>query len=502
MAAIGVVTLIGLFWDTVTSALELWWGRPTYTYAFLILPISAYLVWRKRDDLRAETPSGSLWGVAITGLFGLLWLICDLAQVNEGRHIAFVGMLQGILLACLGWRIFKLLSFPFLYLWLLVPTGTVFLPILQEIATHIASSILRWVGIPVYVEGVLIEAPSGRYEVESGCAGLNFILATAALAPLYVYFLYRAAWKRVVAVVLALFLAIIMNGVRIAGIIALAEWSDRRLNIVDDHLLYGWGFFVLVLFAAGYAGSFFADSEPEAPVSKTSNLRFPRSIADIRLGVAIAGSLSLLAVVAVFIVGESVTAGAGPRSLVSFRVPSELHGWRSLPWSADWSPTFSNADRQIRQSYARNGDRVDLFIAYFTQQASGREMLAYDNRIVDQPQWSIVRERHRTVDFGVESLPFADIVAVSGSQRRYIWFLYWVDGTFTADPTVAKLLEAKAKLLFGDQRAAVVAISTPEADGRIDVDLVLQSFLEALPPIEAMLAHPDNALAPIKQDQG
>ena len=129
MAAIGVVTLVGLFWDTVTSAVELWWRRSTYNYAFLILPISAYLVWRKRDDLRAETPSGSLWGVAVTALFGFLWLICDLAEVNEGRHIAFVGMLQGILLACLGWRIFKLLSFPILYLWLLVPTGTVFLPL-------------------------------------------------------------------------------------------------------------------------------------------------------------------------------------------------------------------------------------------------------------------------------------------------------------------------------------------------------------------------------------
>ena len=282
MATIGAVALVALFWDTVSSATKLWWNIPTYNYAFLILPISAYLVWRKREEVRAETPSGSLWGVAVTAIFALLWLVCDLAQVNEGRHIAFVGMLQGILLACLGWRIFKLLAFPFLYLWLLVPTGTVFLPHLQEIATHISSSILRWVGIPVYVDGVLIEVPSGRYEVEPGCAGLNFILATAALAPLYVYFFYRAAWKRLVAVVLALFLAIIMNGVRIAGIIALAEWSNRRLNIVDDHLLYGWAFFVLVLFAAGYAGSFFADSEPGAPVSKTSNLLFPRSIADIR----------------------------------------------------------------------------------------------------------------------------------------------------------------------------------------------------------------------------
>ena len=122
LAVIGVVTLVGLFWTTVASAIELWWGQPTYNYAFLILPISAYLVWRKRDEVSTELPSGSLWGVAAVGAFGLFWLASDLAEINEGRHIAFVGMMLGILLASLGWRIFKILSFPFLYLWLLVPT--------------------------------------------------------------------------------------------------------------------------------------------------------------------------------------------------------------------------------------------------------------------------------------------------------------------------------------------------------------------------------------------
>ena len=198
MAAIGVVTLVGLFWDTVTSAIKLWWGQPTYNYAFLILPISAYLVWRKRDEVRDETPIGSLWGVAVTAAFGLLWLVSDVAEINEGRHIAFVGMLLGILLACLGWRIFKILSFPFLYLWLLVPTGTVLLPATAaDCHSHLVIEILRWFGIPVYVEGFFIEVPSGRYHIEPGCAGLNFILATAALAPLYAYLFYRSLLEAV-----------------------------------------------------------------------------------------------------------------------------------------------------------------------------------------------------------------------------------------------------------------------------------------------------------------
>ena len=489
LALIGIVTLVGLFWSTAASATKLWWGQPTYNYAFLILPISAYLIWLKRDEVRAEVPSGSLWGVAAVAGFGLLWLVSDVAELNEGRHIAFVGMALGILLACLGWRIFKILSFPFLYLWLLVPTGTVLLPLLQQIATSISSELVRWFAIPVYTEGFFIEVPSGRYHIAPGCAGLNFILAAAALAPLYAYLFYCSFWKRLAVVLIALALAIIMNGVRIAGIIALAHWGGPRLNIVDDHLLYGWGFFTLILFVAGYAGSYFADSEASAATKKEAS-HFGNRVAPTPWFIALAGSLSVLMIAATFVLAKGVASGPAPQSF-DLPVPVAAQGWLKVPWSSDWSPVFSNADVQIRQSYSRDGETVDLFLAGYGRQAKGREMIAYDNRIIDSARWSIARERHHAVDFGTKTLSLAEIVAASGDERRYIWLFYWVDGTFTANSIIAKLLEIKAKLFLGDQRAAIIAVATSAPTGRGNAEHVLRSFLkEALPSIETLLMQP------------
>jgi exosortase A len=499
IAAIGIVMLFGLFWDTAASAVKLWWGQPTYNYAFLILPISSYLVWRKRDEVRAEIPVGSLWGVVTVAAFGLLWLVSDVAEINEGRHIAFVGCVLGILLACLGWRVFKILSFPFLYLWLLVPTGTLLLPTLQQIATNITSEIVRWLQIPIYVEGFFIESPSAVYHIEPGCAGLNFLLATAALAPLYAYLLYDSLWKRLVVVALALLLAISMNGVRIAGIIALAYWGGPSLDIAADHLFYGWVFFSLVLFLAGYVGSFFADREPRASINKAETSVFHSNSDQDPWRVALAGSLSLLVIAAVFVLANGMIPGPVPRSMDSSPAPLELQGWFDAPLSSDWSPTFLNADAQIRQSYARDGDRVDLFLAEYASQARGQEMIAYDNSIIDQARWTIVHERRRTIDFRTKTLPFAELEAASGDDRRYLWLFYWVDGTFTADPIVAKLLEVKAKLLFGNQRAAIIAIATPEAAGRGNADHVLQSFLkEALPSIETRLMDAARPTPPVQ----
>jgi exosortase A len=487
MAMIGIATLVGLFWDTVTSAVRLWWNIPTYNYAFLVLPISAYLIWRKRDEVRAEVPIGSLWGVATVAGFGLVWLLSDIAEITEGRHLAFVGMVLGILLACLGWRVFKILSVPFLYLLLLVPTGTVALPLLQKIATLISSSIIQTVGIPVYTDGFFIEVPSGRYHVEPGCAGLNLILASAALAPLYAYLLYHSFWKRFVVVAIALILAVITNGLRIAGIISISHWGGPRISIVDDHLFFGWALFASVLFLAGYVGCHFADREPTASTNE-KGLPFRRE-SSTRWHTVMAGVLSLLIVASVFVVAEGARSSSA--ALVAYSSPTrvDIPGWRNIK-AADWFPAFTNADLQIQQSYARNGHSVDLFIAAYSQQSRGHKMIAYDNRVIDETRWSVLRQNRRTIGVSARTLPIIELVAASGDQRRHIWLFYWIDGTFTANPLVAKLLEVKVKLFSGDQRAAVVAITTPPTTDGSD-DIALQSFLQdALQPIEVALKTP------------
>ena len=51
----------------------------------------------------------------------------------------------------------------------------------------------------------------------------------------------------------------------------------------------------------------------------------------------------------------------------------DVPGWEKVAWSADWSPAFANADLKSQQSYARNGEAVDLFIASYSQQGRARK---------------------------------------------------------------------------------------------------------------------------------
>ncbi len=251
----GMVALVVLHFSTFASAIHLWNTSSAYNYAYLIAPISLALIWADREQLSRAVPAANFWGVAVAGVFSVVWLAGELLGIDEGRHIAFVGMMQGLAFGFLGWRLYRFLAFPLLYLFFLVPTGTFLLTPLQTLAHHANVALLKASGVPVYAEGFLIQVPTGSFLVEPGCAGLNFFLVALALSLLYGRLTYATFTARMVCVGGALLTSIVANIVRIYLIIGLAQATNRRIDITADHLLYGWGFFGVVMLCAMWLGT-------------------------------------------------------------------------------------------------------------------------------------------------------------------------------------------------------------------------------------------------------
>jgi EpsI family protein len=82
-------------------------------------------------------------------------------------------------------------------------------------------------------------------------------------------------------------------------------------------------------------------------------------------------------------------------------------------------------------------------------------------------------------------------LAGAEGERRLVWYFYWVDGQFLSRPWAAKLLQAKAQLLGGEQRSAVVAFSVAESrlSGEAGAALrdTLQSAIDQQPGVAEML---------------
>ena len=243
---VALIVFFIIFRAPIGDAVWLWSNRSTYNHCFLVLPIALYLLWEDRHRFFQEAPNPSVLGLGVMAVFLLLWMIAAAADIAEGEHIALVGILQGLLLAVFGLSIYKRHWLPFTYLWLLVPTGEFLIPVLRDLATIQSEWWLKLANIPVYVENYLLQTPTGNYFIAPGCAGLNFVLSAIALTPVYGMLIFKGWGKRLAAIGIMLIIAVVANAIRIFGIIALAEYTNKRIDIVDDHILYGWGFFAVI----------------------------------------------------------------------------------------------------------------------------------------------------------------------------------------------------------------------------------------------------------------
>jgi len=274
------------------SIIHQWDTSSAYTYGYLIAPISVYLIWQERHALQPFVIRPQASGLVVIVAFAVLWTVADITDINIGRHLALVGMMQGLCLTVLGWPHYKKMAFPLNYLWLMVPAGEALLYPLQVIAHSGSVSLLQLSGIPVFAEDLLIQVPQGNFLVEPGCAGLNFVLAGFALALVYGRVMYRSTAATVVCVVIAVTAAVVANVGRIFLIIALTEWTDRRIGLADDHLLFGWGVFAVVMLALMWMGLRYA--KPTMPASQTKLSPEPPQLL-IRCAIAMVAAVGIAA---------------------------------------------------------------------------------------------------------------------------------------------------------------------------------------------------------------
>ncbi|MBL4722073.1 MAG: EpsI family protein [Alphaproteobacteria bacterium] len=488
---LGAAAIFSVFSHTTIEAVTLWYERSSYNYAFLVIPISLYLIYERRDGLVKLRPEPAWWGLLGMVAMGALWLVADAIDVSVGRHFAVVGMLQSLLLCVLGWRVYWFLLFPLMFLWLLVPTGDFLLPSLQKIAMALSVFGLELTGIPIFSEGFTVETPTGTYVVAPGCAGLNFLLAGLAFSLLYGNLQYQSRAKQIASVLVMLVVAIISNGIRIVGIIAIAHVTERELNIVDDHLLYGWGFFAIILLALIWIGARFQDPLRDYAAAVTPSPR-RRSKSPYWAGVVAIAAVGIAASAPSYAAWRSASnaAGWGEGAQIMLTPPESFGDWRRVENNGAWRPATPAAHLQTVWSYRRGAQTIDLAIGYFWTPSPEADVVAEVNSLVDDKVWRRVVARHGMAEIGGQALSVVGSRIRSRSRERLAWQVYWVDGGFTSSRIVAKLHQAKAMFLGGEMRAAYVSASIP-IGGDPDVEAgaaVLRDFFSAAATLPDLLS--------------
>ncbi len=475
---LAVAAVIAVYWSSVAAAVTIWASSDTYRFAFLVAPVSLYLVWTRRQQLAGQR-ARPLWsGLLLLVPCSLLWLVSDAAELSVGRQLALVGTLQAVLLTTLGWRVYKALLFPFLYLWLLVPAADVLLPSLQFMTTHATVGGLNLLGIPSTSEGILIVADGATYRIVEQCASLDFLLGSLAFSLVYANLLYRRIGRRVGFVAAALAAAIAANLFRTTSIIFLTGVTEGRIDLASDHRLYGWVIFLVTLVALMALGFFFREDGADLDAAAGEPGPRPDSL-EGRNALALAGAAAVMAAsLAPAYAAYAAFAApveAAPAGL-AICAPRAQAPWRAAAADGDWQAVFPTSDLHLSRRYVAAGQGVDLFIAYYWRQRPEAELIGWGNRVADRRVWYPLSSATRKVEVEGRRLAITETRLRAGKRRRLVWHWNWVDGRFTADRLVAKLLQVKTRLLTGERRAAFIALSVEETDGTAAARALLESL--------------------------
>lgn len=233
-----------LFHDVIAKLVQDWATDDNYSHGFLIVPISLYLAWERRDRLlRAPLAPSSLGLIVLVG--GIVLLVAGVlgAELFVTR-IALLAVLTGGILYIFGWVHLRLLAFPLALLLLMIPIPAIIFnqvafP-LQLLASRFAAGVLSLWGIPVLREGNVIILAHTTLEVAEACSGIRSLMSLVTLGILLGYFTESRSWVRWVLGLVTIPTAILANGLRVAGTGILAHYWGAEMAEGFFHTFSGW----------------------------------------------------------------------------------------------------------------------------------------------------------------------------------------------------------------------------------------------------------------------
>jgi exosortase D (VPLPA-CTERM-specific) len=468
-----------------------WWEEPEYSHGYLIPILALYLLSIRLIDLERANPAASWWGVGLVlaGMAGLV--LGELSALYVIVQYSFVLTLWGLVLTQVGWRGLQVLWPVLLFLLFMVPLPR-FIQWnlsndLQLISSELGTGFLRLMGIPVYLEGNVIDLGNYKLQVVEACSGLRYLFPLMSFSMLCAVLFRGPVWQRVLLFVASVPIGIVMNSFRIAvtGVLVNRFGTEAAEGFL--HYFEGWVIFTaclailfLMMWLLARLNRQSLDDVFDVTLPDRASLQGLGAL--LRPSRPLAAATVLLAAVAV---GTAFIANRDefkpPRtSLASF--PLAVGEWRGQEGEISQVQLDElKLTDYIIANYARPGAAapVELYVAYYDSQRKGRSIhspkacLPGGGWVIDE--FSQVPIPGAGPDEGKGQLIVNRSLISLGEQRMLVyywfqgrgrietneyrakWYIFWdsltrnrTDGALvrviTGVPDVSKVAEADARL--------------------------------------------------------
>jgi exosortase D (VPLPA-CTERM-specific) len=486
-----------LFWFGLAGLAEAW-ARPEFSHGPVIPVLSLYMFLR---EMKAVPPPGrpvtDRWpGVAVIGAALALAALGNLVRIDHLVFYALIVWVAGMVVTCFGlarglafWPsvlhlVFMLPLPQFLY-WK-VNTA------LQLVSSQLGVKLVALAGVPVYLDGNVIDLGVYMLQVAEACSGLRYLFPIMSFTYVFAVLYRGPLWHKLVLLLLAVPVAVLMNALRIGVIGILVD----RYGIAQAegflHLFEGWVIFlgcIAILF--GLAKAMQRIVGDRRPLGEALDLDFGglgAQVARVRLLPAAPALVAAALATAVCSLAWSLVPAR--ETAPPPREPYALFPRELGPWSGSTQtlkPGIARvlgADDYLSALYSREDEAapVDLFLSWYASQTEGAQIHSPEV-CLPGAGWEVFRVEPVTVDLPGTRLGAVRLnraVIQKGLERQLVY--YWFEGRgrqFTGD-FAARFANIADSLRLGRTDGGLVRVITPIGeDGVAAADARLRRFLAA-----------------------
>lgn len=496
------IAALPVFWFGFESLIRAWM-TPEYSHGWLIPGISLYLFLRELRAKPRPDPNvtvNRVPGYLVIALGLGVAFLGNLVRIPDIVSYGFIVWVGGVVLTVFGWQRGKLHQLPVIHLVFMLPLPNFIYwqltTFLQGISSELGVWFVQLAGIPVYLEGNIIDLGVLQLQVAEACSGLQYLFPILSFSYLF-SILYRGPmWHKAVLLLMAAPLTIFMNSLRI-GIIGIIT-NSYGVGWVEGftHFFEGWVIFmacIAILFGmAVVLQRFTAEPKPllQAIDLDTSGMgAISARILDIRVVTVSFIAVALTAAFSVATLTAQPPAAPALDRDSYLLFPRNMGEWSGV--STQLEPEIEEvlgADDYVMTNYvsANHAQPVNFFSAFYNQQtegggihspevclpAGGWEIFSLDPHEVSFPD----------TEFGTFEVNRAIIQNGRAQQVVYYWFEQ--RGQRFTNDFVAKMAVFWDSLQYGRTDGALVRFVSPIGPGETpaDADARIMSVMgEALP---------------------
>jgi exosortase D (VPLPA-CTERM-specific) len=478
---------------------ERWTYEDEYGYGFLVAALVPLLLWRRWHIIRSLATDTKWPGLVLVAVAQLLGVFGALGESYFLEQIGFVLTLLGLMIVVFGTgpireivplAILLLLTLPLPYTLQAMLTVK-----LQLISTNLGVAIIDLLGIPVFVEGNIIDLGPFKLQVAEACSGLRYLLPLTCLSFLFAYFYRGAFWKRAVVVGSGVVVAIVINGLRLAITAVLVDNFGTKMAEGFLHEFEGW-----IIFQVG--ALLLAVEILALEGFRTSNIKFewtadrPASSAAAQPRISLNGKAlaaiivcaGALAITTSITSAYSVAPATVRESFITF--PRQIGEWsgREGQLEPEVIDALKATDYYVGDfSEAGNRSAVNFFVAYYDSLNKGGAI--HSPRVcLPGAGWEFASFEEKDFrELAPETLgTFNRVVIQKGEQKMLMYYWFQQREHRTANEFTMKYYLLADSLKKYRKDGALVRILTPIASGGErgagEADARLHGFAKALLP--------------------